>query len=88
MKTKLLRSYKRNCPNIQFKNEKELFSVVAQSVLSSVFVEGGVGDEVESLGLISVLPLAVEMEKDSSSIVSPRWVMERVKGYYKLIRVS
>jgi hypothetical protein len=88
MKTKLLRSYKRNCPNIQFKNEKELFSVVAQSVLSSVFVEGGVGDEVESLGLISVLPLAVEMEKDSSSIVSPRWVMERVKGYHKLIGVS
>jgi hypothetical protein len=34
------------------------------------------------------LPLAVEMDKDSSSIVSPRWVMERVKGYYKLIRVS
>jgi hypothetical protein len=62
--------------------------VVAQSALSSVLVEGGVGDEVEGLGPISVLPLAVEMDKDSSSIVSPRWVMERVKGYYKLIGVS
>jgi hypothetical protein len=68
---------------------KELLSVGAQSVLSSVFEEGGVGDEVEGLGPISVLPfLAVEMDKDSSSIVSPRWVMERVKGYYKLIGVS
>jgi hypothetical protein len=78
------------CGGIPSKQEgsKELFSVVAQSVLSSVFVEGGVGDEVEGLGPISVLPLAVEMDKDSSSIVSPRWVMERVKGYYKLIGVS
>jgi hypothetical protein len=48
-------------------------------------VEGGVGDELEGIGPISVMPLAVEMDKDSSSSVSPRWVMERVKGYYKLI---
>jgi hypothetical protein len=74
-------------PSMQ-EGSKELLSVGAQSVLSSVFEEGGVGDGVEGLGPISVLPLAVEMDKDSSSIVSPRWVMERVKGYYKLIGVS
>jgi len=51
-------------------------------------VEGGVGDELEGIGPISVMPLAVEMDKDSSSSVSPRWVMERVKGYYKLVGVS
>jgi hypothetical protein len=63
---------------------KELSSFVAQSVFRSDIVEGGVGDEVEGLGPLSVLPLAVEMDKDSSSNVSPRWVLERVKGYYKL----
>jgi hypothetical protein len=51
-------------------------------------VEGGVGNEVEGFGPLSVIPLAVEMDKDSSSNVSPRWVMERVKGYYKLVGVS
>jgi hypothetical protein len=51
-------------------------------------VEGGVGDEVEGLGPLSVLPLAVELDKDSASNVSPSWVMERVKGYYKLVGVS
>jgi hypothetical protein len=66
----------------------ELSSFVAQSVFRSDIVEGGVGDEVEGLGPLSILPLAVEMDKDSSSNVSPRWVLERVKGYYKLVRVS
>jgi len=51
----------RGIPSKQ-KGSKELFSVVAQSVLSSVFVEGGVGDEVKGLGPISILPLAVEMD--------------------------
>jgi hypothetical protein len=51
-------------------------------------VEGGVGDELEGIGPILVMPLAVKMDKDSSSSVSPRWVMERVKGYYKLVGVS
>jgi hypothetical protein len=43
---------------------------------------------VEGLGPLSILPLAVELDKDSSLNVSPRWVMERVKGYYKLVGVS
>lgn len=42
----------------------------------------------EGIGPISVIPLAVEMDKDSNLNVSPRWVMERVKGYYKLVGVS
>jgi hypothetical protein len=67
---------------------KEVSSVVIRSGFNSEIVEGGVGDELEGIGLISVMPLAVEMDKDSSSSVSPRWVMERVKGYYKLVRVS
>jgi hypothetical protein len=67
---------------------KELSSFVVQSEFSYEIVEGGVGDEVEGLGPLFVMPLAVEMDKDSSSNVSPRWVMERVKGYYKLVRVS
>jgi len=50
--------------------------------------DGGVGDGLEGMGPISVMPLAVEMDKDSSSNVSPRWVLERVKGYYKLVGVS
>jgi hypothetical protein len=56
--------------------------------LLNVNVEGGIGDEVEGLGPLSVLPLAVELDKDCVSNVSPRWVMERVKGYYKLVGVS
>jgi hypothetical protein len=67
---------------------KELSSFVVQSVFSFEIVEGGVGDEVGGLGPLSVMPLAVEMDKDSSSKVPPRWVMERVKGYYKLVGVS
>jgi hypothetical protein len=67
---------------------KEVSSAVIQSGLSSEIVEGRVGDELEGMGLISVMPLAVEMDKDFSSNVSPRWVLERVKGYYKLIGVS
>jgi len=67
---------------------KEMSSFGAQSVLRSAIVEGGVGDEVEGLGPLSILPLAVELDKDSSLNVSPRWVMERVKSYYKLIGVS
>jgi len=70
------------------KGLKELSSVVVRSESSSEIVEGGVGDELEGIGPISVMPLAVEMDKDSSSNVSPRWVMERVKGYYKLVGVS
>jgi len=65
---------------------KELSSFVVQSEFSSEIVEGGVGDELEGFGPLSVMPLAVEMDKDLSSSVSPRWVMERVKGYYKLVR--
>jgi hypothetical protein len=42
----------------------------AQSVLRSAIVEGGVGDEVEGLGPLSILPLAVELDKDSSLNVS------------------
>jgi hypothetical protein len=42
----------------------------------------------EGIGSISVMPLALEMDKDSSLRVSPRWVMERVKGYYKLVGMS
>lgn len=64
---------------------KELSSFVVQSDFRSDNVEGGVGDEVEGLGPLSVMPLAVEMGKDSCSNVSPRLVMERVKGYYKLV---
>jgi len=60
----------------------------SQSDFRSENVEGGVGDEVEGLGPLSVMPLAVEMDKDSCSNVSPSWVMERVKGYYKLVGVS
>jgi hypothetical protein len=67
---------------------KELSSFSFHSDFRSVNVEGGVGDEVEGLGPLSVLPLAVELDKDSASNVSPRWVMERVKGYYKLVGVS
>jgi len=66
---------------------KELSSVVVRSDFSSEIVEGGVADELEGIGPISVMPLAMEMDKDSSSSVSPRWVMERVKGYYKLVGV-
>lgn len=51
-------------------------------------MESSVGDEVECLGPLSVMLLAVEMDKDSCLNVSPRWVMERVKGYYKLVGVS
>jgi hypothetical protein len=67
---------------------KELSSSFFHSDFRSVNVEGGVGDEVEGLGPLSVLPLAVELDKDFASNVSPRWVMERVKGYYKLVGVS
>jgi hypothetical protein len=67
---------------------KEMSSFGAQSVLRSAMVEGGEGDEVEGLGPLSILPLAVELDKGSSLNVSPRWVMERVKSYYKLIGVS
>jgi len=67
---------------------KELSSFVVQSDFRSDNVEGGVGDEVEGLGPLSVMPLVVEMDKGSCSNVSPRWVMERVKGYYKLVGVS
>jgi hypothetical protein len=67
---------------------KELSSFVVQFDFRSENVEGGVGDEVEGLGPLSVMPLAVEMNKDSCSNVSPSWVMERVKGYYKLVGVS
>jgi hypothetical protein len=70
------------------KGLKELSSVVIRSDFSSEIVEGGVGDELEGIGPILVMPLAVKMDKDSSSSVSPRWVMERVKGYYKLVGVS
>jgi len=67
---------------------KDLSLFSFQSVFRSVNVEGGVGDEGEGLGPLSVLPLAVELDKDSVLNVSPRWVMERVKGYYKLVGVS
>jgi hypothetical protein len=50
--------------------------------------DGGVGDGLEGMGPISVMPLAVEMDKDSSLNVSPSWVLERVKGYYRLVGVS
>jgi hypothetical protein len=53
---------------------KELSSFGALFVLRSAMVEGGVGDEVEGLGPLSILPLAVELD--------------RVKSYYKLIGVS
>jgi hypothetical protein len=67
---------------------KELSLFSFQSDLRAVNVEGGVGDEVEGLATLSLLPLAVEVDKDSVSNVSPRWVMERVQGYYKLVGVS
>jgi hypothetical protein len=67
---------------------KELSSFVVQYDFRFDNVEGSVGDEVEGLGPLLVMPLAVEMDKDSCSNVSPRWVMERVMGYYKLVGVS
>jgi hypothetical protein len=67
---------------------KEGSCAIIQSGLSSEIVEGGEGDDLEGMDPISVVPLAVEMDKDSSSNVSPRWVLERVKGYYKLVGVS
>jgi hypothetical protein len=70
------------------KGSKELSYFSFHSNFRFVNVEGGVGDEVEGLGPLSVLPLAVELDKDSASNVSPSWVMERVKGYYKLVGVS
>jgi hypothetical protein len=66
----------------------ELSSYVVQSECRSEIVEGGVGEEVEGFGPFSIMPLAVELDKDSSSEVSPRWVLERVKGYYKRVGVS
>jgi hypothetical protein len=67
---------------------KEMSSDVIQSGFSSEIVEGGGGDDVEGIGPISVIPLAVEMDKDSNLNVSLGWVMERVNGYYKLVGVS
>jgi hypothetical protein len=67
---------------------KDLSLFSFQSVFRAVNMEGGVGDEGEGLGPLSVLPLAVELDKNSVSNVSPKWVMERVKGYYKLVGVS
>jgi hypothetical protein len=60
---------------------KELSSFVVQTEPCSEVVEGGVGDELEGFGPLSFMPLAVQMDKDSSSSVSPRWVVERVKSY-------
>jgi hypothetical protein len=51
-------------------------------------VGGGEGAELEDFGPLSLVPLAVKVGKESSSSVSPRWVVERVKGYYKLIGLS
>jgi len=48
----------------------------------------GEGAELEDFGPLSLVPLAVKVGKESSSSVSPRWVVERVKGYYKLIGLS
>jgi hypothetical protein len=75
------------CNPRELEDSKELSSVVVQSEFSYEIVDGGVGDDLEGIGPISVMPLAVEMDKDSSSSVSPRWVMEVVKGYYKLVGV-
>jgi len=67
---------------------KEMPSDVIQSGFNSEIVKGGGGEDVEGFGPISVIPLAMEMDKDSNLNVSPRWVLERVKGYYKLVGVS
>jgi len=69
-------------------SEPEGSKELSSHVFSTEIVEGGVGIELEGVGQISVMPLAVEMDKDFSSSVSPRWVMERVKDYYKLVGVS
>jgi hypothetical protein len=67
---------------------KELSSFIVQTKPYFEVVEGGAGNELVGFGLLLVMPLAVKMDKDSSSSVSPRWVVERVKGYYKLVEVS
>jgi hypothetical protein len=48
----------------------------------------GDGEELEGRGPLSIVPLAVSVGKDHPSSVSPRWVVERVKGCYKLVGLS
>lgn len=49
---------------------------------------GGEGAELEELGPLSLMPLAVKVGKESTSSVSPRWVVEWAKDYYKLVGLS
>jgi hypothetical protein len=51
-------------------------------------VVDGEGEELEDNGPLSVVPLTVSVGKEPSSNVSPRWVVERVKGFYKVVGLS
>jgi hypothetical protein len=51
-------------------------------------VVDGEGEELEDSGPLSIVPLAVSVGKEPISSVSPRLVVERVKGFYKVVGLS
>jgi hypothetical protein len=46
------------------------------------------GEELEESDPLSIVPSAVSVGKEPSSSVSPRWVVERVRGFYKVVGLS
>jgi len=72
----------------EMEGSKSLSTYVVKNDSLLQAVGGGEGAELEEFGPLSLMPLAVKVGKEPSLSVSPRWVVERVKDYYKLVGLS
>jgi hypothetical protein len=71
----------------KFLSSMEAYDVKYEVSLLQDVVDGE-GEGLEDSGPLSIVPLAVSVGKEPISSVSPRLVVERVKGFYKVVGLS
>jgi hypothetical protein len=80
------KGHPRETEGSKFLSSMEVYVVKNEPLLQDV--DDGEGEELGDSGPLSLVPLVVSVGTESSSSVSPIWVVERVKGFYKVIGLS